>query len=154
MLRIEVDMFSGRPNPEWILTDTGLTDSILDLVAEREGAIARPGTGFLGLGFREIRVTRLGDDPFSRAVAPREFALASVSVEDLQSSGEFARRIVETMPLDSDVQLMSHALTPLTKELRDLIFGRLQRFLADPPSISILSWPPYNPLRTTVSDPR
>lgn len=152
MLRIQVDMFSGRPNPEWIITDTVVAEDFLGAVAERRGATARPGRGFLGLGFREIRVTRLGDDPERRRGAPRDFALASVAAEDLQASGELARRLVATMPLEGDVRLVAHSLTPLTRELRALILERLERYLLDPPHISIFKWPPYNPLRTTIKD--
>ena len=33
MLRIEIDMFSGRPNPVWIITDKAQTDRFLAAVA-------------------------------------------------------------------------------------------------------------------------
>ena len=154
MLRIRVDMFSGRPDPEWIITDADQTEQILGAVAEVRGALARPGTGHLGLGFREIRVTRLSDDPLAKARLPREFALASVAAEDFEASVGLGRRVLETMPLDQNVQLMSHASTPLTRELRDVIFESIERFVANPPKVSILTWPPYNPLRTTIKDER
>jgi hypothetical protein len=147
-------MFSGRPDPEWIITDADQTEQILGAVAEVRGALARPGTGHLGLGFREIRVTRLSDDPLAKARLPREFALASVAAEDFEASVGLGRRVLETMPLDQEVQLMSHASTPLTRELRDVIFESIERFRANPPKVSILAWPPYNPLRTTIKDER
>lgn len=152
MLRIQVDMFSGRPNPEWIITDTDLADSVLDAVASHEGLAARPGAGYLGLGFREVRVTALDDDPARRRAAPAEFALASVAAEDLRASGELALRVVESMDRYADVQLVAHTLTPLTPELRELIVERIHRYLELPPVISCWRWPPYNPLRTTVRD--
>lgn len=34
MLRIEIDLFSGRPNPVWIITDKGEADRFLGAVAE------------------------------------------------------------------------------------------------------------------------
>jgi hypothetical protein len=152
MLRIQVDMFSGRPNPEWIITDGDTTEELLGSVAAAKGAAARPGRGYLGLGFREVRVTRLSDDPPRRRGAPRDFALASVAAEDFQASGELALRVLETMTRYQEVQLVAHTLTPLTSELRDLIFESVQRYLANPPEISIFKWPPYNPLRTTIND--
>jgi hypothetical protein len=147
-------MFSGRPNPEWIITDGDATEQLLGAVAATKGITAKPGTGFLGLGFREIRVTRLSDDPLARRGVPREFALASVAAEDLHASGDLALRLVESMTRYRDVQLVANQLTPLTPELRDLIFERLRRYLADPPQISKFKWPPYNPLRTTIKDDR
>jgi len=56
MLRIEIEMFSGRPNPVWIITDEAETKRFLAAVAEAEGATAKQGAGFTGLGF-------LGDEP-------------------------------------------------------------------------------------------
>lgn len=58
------------------------------------------------------------------------------------------------MPLDGDVSLVAHAATPLTPALREVIGERLERHLLDPPGISVLKWPPSNPLRTTVKDER
>jgi hypothetical protein len=152
MLRIQVDMFSGRPNPEWIITDADAAEDLLGAVAAEQGVTARPGTGFLGLGFREIRVSSLGDDPVRRRGAPRDFALASVAAENLQASGEVALRVIETMDRSEGVQLVAHSLTPLTADLRELIRERLRRYLADPPKITKFKWPPYNPLRTTIKD--
>ncbi|HEX8511075.1 MAG TPA: hypothetical protein VF635_16460, partial [Propionibacteriaceae bacterium] len=144
MLRIQVDMFSGRPNPEWILTDTRAVDELLDAVASQEGVAARPGSGTLGLGFREIRVTSLEEEPLDRPV-PRDFALASVAAEDFTASGELAMRLLESMEPQSGIRLVAHTLTPLTTELLDHIRERLSEHLANPPRVSCLTWPPYNP---------
>jgi hypothetical protein len=152
VLRIQVDMFSGRPNPEWMITDPDVTEEVLGWAARAKGALARPGTGHLGLGFREIRVTRLGDDPYRRRGAPADFALASAAAEDFEASGELARRVVETMFLDREVRLVAHELTPLTADLHDLIVERLRRYLVERPPISVFKFPPYNPLRTTIAD--
>jgi hypothetical protein len=154
VLRIQVDMFSGRPNPEWIITDTDATDQVLEWAARAKGAIARPGTGHLGLGFREIRVTRLGDDPYRKRGVPADFALASAAAQDFDTSGELALRVLETMPLDREVRLVAHELTPLTGDLKILISERLRRYLVERPPVSIFKFPPYNPLRTTIKDDR
>jgi hypothetical protein len=144
-------MFSGRPDPEWIITDADEVEDIVEPAAAGRAAAA-PGRGYLGIGFREIRVTRLSDDPLRKRRGRREFALASLAAEDFRESGQLARRVVEAMPLNQDVRLVAHELTPLTRELRDLILERLERYLADPPRISVFKWPPYNPLRTTIKD--
>jgi len=116
--------------------------------------VAAPqGVGFTGLGFREVRVDLIGDDePRTRGLR-NQFALASTAVADLQASGSLARRLIEAMPLRSEVQLTQHANTPLTPRLRDLILERMARFLADPPRPRPPKPPPKaNPLRTTVND--
>jgi hypothetical protein len=153
MLRIEVDLFSGRPNPVWIITDTETTRELIEAVGETKGVAARPGSGFLGLGFREVKVSLLPDDePRPRGVA-REFALASTAAGDIKRSGALAERLIKSMTRYADVQLIEHAATPLTTELRDLILERLSRYLKRPPKLRIPRPPrPSNPLRTTVRD--
>jgi hypothetical protein len=153
MIRIEVDMFSGRPNPQWIVTDAAATKELLDAV--REGGVAtKPGTGFTGLGMREVIVTLLGDDePRPRGVA-RQFALASTASEDFKASGALAKRMVEEMTRFADARLVAHQTTPITKQLRDQVLERLDRYLAHRPRPKPKRppKPDRNPLRTTVHD--
>lgn len=154
MLRIEIDLFSGRPNPVWIITDTDVTKELLGAVGATAGTTAKQGAGFTGLGFREVRVDVIDDDEPRRRGVPKQFALASTAVADLEASGTLARRLIETMPLRSAVQLVQHAITPLNVKLRDTILERLKRYLADPPRPRPPKPPknPPNPLRTTVDD--
>lgn len=156
MLKIEVDIMSGRPNPQWILTDPDATEGLLSAVAE-SGAAAKLASGHLGLGFREVQVSVIEDDPQRRPKGvPRAFALGSTaSGEVLGPSGDLARRLVEEMTRYADVQLVSHQFTPLTAELRDGTLERLERYLEHPPHVALPKPPPGgNPLRTTVHDPR
>jgi hypothetical protein len=155
MLRIEVDILSGRPNPEWIITDPDATKELLGAVAEARGAAAKIGTGYLGLGYREVRISTIGDDEPRRRGVPREFALASSAAADLDSSGALARGVIKDMLRYSEVRLVAHELTPLTRKLRDGILERLEAFLANPlrPS-DFKPHPAPNPLRTTVRDDR
>ena len=46
MLRVEVDIFSGRPNPVWIVTDVDEVNELLGAVGASRGAMAKPGAGF------------------------------------------------------------------------------------------------------------
>lgn len=128
MLRIEVDIFSGRPNPVWIVTDGTETKRLLSALAEAEGITAKPGAGFMGLGFREVRVSLLADDEPRQRRVPKLFALASTASKDIKASGAIALRLIEGMPIPSQVQLIEHAVTPLTAELRDGIIERLKRY--------------------------
>ena len=153
MLRIEIDVFSGRPNPAWIITDGTETKRFLGAVAEAEGATAKQGAGFTGLGFREVRVDLMGDDEPRLKGVPKQFALASTASANLKASGALALRLIKAMPLRSEVRLVEHAITPLTSKLRDGLLERLTRFLADPPRPRRPKpAPPSNPLRTTIQD--
>jgi hypothetical protein len=154
MLRIEIDMFSGRPNPVWIVTDADVTKAFLGAVGEAKGTTATQGAGFTGLGFREVRVDLLADDESRRKGVAKQFALASTKAADLKSSGALARRLIEAMPLRSDVRLVQHEITPLTQQLRELMLERLKRYLDHPPRPRRPKPPPPppNPLRTTIDD--
>src|SRR5262245_54458652 len=155
MLRIEVAIMSGRPNPEWIVTDADQVNELLGEVAGARGAVAKIDAGHSGLGFRELRVSVIEDDPKRRRGVPAAFALASTAAEDLESSGALARRLVEQMTRYAEVRLVAHEITPLTAELRDGVLERLERYLADPPRWPRPKPPPRgNPLRTTIKDER
>src|SRR5438045_1920175 len=110
---------SGRPNPEWFITDSDATSQLLDVVAQSRGAVAQVGAGYDGLGFRELRISTIEDDPGRPRGIPAEFALASTAAEDFRSSGELARRVIEDMTSFGEVRLVAHEFTPLTRELRD-----------------------------------
>lgn len=155
MLRIEIDIFSGRPNPVWMITDADATEQFLGAVASAAGVTARPGAGFTGLGYREVRVEVLADDESARRGVPKQFALASTATKDLEASGTLARNLIRSMPVGvGGVTLLEHALTPLTREMRDLTLERMERFLADPPKPRPRKPPrtASNPLRTTIDD--
>ena len=71
MLQIEVDIMSGRPNPEWILTDPDATKELLRLSASGPGRWPRSRSGYLGLGHREVQVSMIEDDPQRRPKGSR-----------------------------------------------------------------------------------
>jgi len=153
MLRIEISLFSGRPNPVWYVTDGAEVERLLGEVSGNPEVIARPGAGFDGLGFREVRVEFLEDAPARKKGVPRQFALASTASRDFKASGALAQRLIEAMPLRSRVQLLEHALTPLDAKLRESVLERLQRYLADPPRPTPPPpSPPPSSLRTTIKD--
>ena len=153
MLSIEIDMFSGRPNPVWIITDGTATEKFLRAVADVEGATAKPGAGFSGLGFREVRVSLISDDIKRPKGVPMQFALASTACANFEASGQLAQRLIETMPLRSQIRLLEHEITPLNAKLRDLILEQLARYLSNPPRLDFINPTlPRSSLRTTTKD--
>jgi hypothetical protein len=136
-----------------MVTDANATRDLLGAVSEARGAAAKPGVGFTGLGFREVQVSIIADDEPARRGVPKQFALASIAAKDFNGSAELARRVIETMPTRPGVQLLEHAVTPLTPELRDLVLGQLEAFVKRPPRrITIKDVRSTNPLITTIDD--
>lgn len=154
MLRIEIDIFSGRPNPVWMITDADAVKEVLGMAGEARQAIAKLGSGYDGVGFREVRVSHLGDEGSSKRGVPASFALGSTAAEDFKTSGELARRLIDLMPTKSDITMVEHAMTPINSEMRDLVGAELERFLEKPPRPrpAPKPAPPSNPLISTISD--
>ncbi len=161
MLRIEIDMFSGRPNPTWLVTEDEDVKRVLGLAGEARGAIAKPGEGYTGLGFREVRVATIMDDTAVVRGLATPFALGSAGAGDTKVSGEIARKLIESMPIRSEVRLLEHALTPLDAKLRDVALEWMDLTARMPgPPESPPSPPPAppqpgsNPLISTIHDPK
>jgi len=152
MLRITIDMFSGRPNPAWFITDRDESQRLLDVVGESQSLLAAPGAGFDGLGYREVEVTMTGDDPRPKGI-PVQFAIGSTASQDVAGSGELARAVIGSMERYAEIHLPSHELTPLTAQIRDLALVQLQRLLSDPPTWGRPTSKRGNPLITTTRDP-
>ena len=61
MFKVTVDLFSGRPNPSWIVNDAR-GDELLKRIAAEKQVISKPLNGYDGLGFRGIRIEMLSDE--------------------------------------------------------------------------------------------
>ena len=155
MLRVEVDIFSGRPNPIWIITDADEVKQLLGAASEARTGVAKPGAGFTGLGYREVRLSLIGDDERPPRGVPREFAVGSNAAANLAVSGQLARQILDGMLRHADIRLVQHELTPLNRTILKFVLDQLGHFLDNPPKPSRPpKSPPSNPLRTTVKDAR
>jgi hypothetical protein len=155
MLRVEVDIFSGRPNPAWIITDADEVKQLLGAASEARAGVAKPGAGFTGLGYREVRLSLIGDDERRPRGVAREFAVGSSAAADLAVSGQLARRVLDGMLRHTDVTLVEHGLTPLNRTIFKFVSDQVAHFLDNPPKLPRPPKPPpSNPLRTTVKDAR
>ena len=153
MIRIEVDMFSGRPNPVWILSPTRPPPNHSSIRSP-----SRPTSPPSRRRLHRSRIPRscgvdlLGDDEARRKGVPSQFALASIAAKNLKRSGALAQRVIEAMPLRSEIRLAQHEFTPLDSRAARGGAGAAGRYLADPP-LKIKPRPfPKNPLRTTIKD--
>lgn len=152
MLRIEVDIFSGRPNPVWIVPDEQAVKELLGRISEAPGLIAKPGAGFTGLGLREVLVESFSDDSSQRRI-PSRFALASLAAENFKASAELAMKLVEAMPVRSPFTLREHGETPLDGKIREYLLERLSEYLKRPPKLPPpRPRPTSNPLIDTTPD--
>jgi hypothetical protein len=99
MLRVSVDIVSGRPNPTWIVREQTVTRKVMGAIGEDRRIATKPGSRFQGLGFRGVQVEELGaaDDARGRAL-PMRFVLAAPGGGAVYTaSAELAAGLIEDM---------------------------------------------------------
>ena len=152
MLRVTVDLFSGRPNPTWLITDEDFSEKLLSRLSEMPDFVGDPEDGFPGLGFRGIQLQRLGDDEVGRRL-PVRFTIAANASEDPPEIVEIAREVIGSMTRFDKVRFPDHQITPLDGRLQEHVLMRFEQFRER----RFLDWitgiiKPRGP-RVTVRDP-
>ncbi len=93
MLKVELDIFSGRENPTWIL-DEDESREILTQIADNRGVVDTQDSGFDGLGYRGL-VLEVSDDTLSEDFGlPTEFKIAG-GAGDFSKGMAIAKQLVE-----------------------------------------------------------
>src|SRR5689334_10255762 len=93
MLQITVDMFSGRPNPTWLI-EGDEARNLLQEIAQNQAAIAAVHEGYQGLGYRGLVIETLIDNIATKYDLPAMFRIAHSG----QAKGlEIADRIFSSM---------------------------------------------------------
>ena len=78
MLKIMADVFSGRPNPAWVLTDEQEARTILREFAQNRTLVAQAAPPEAGLGFRGFFVELLSDELARDVDLPTALYIVSV----------------------------------------------------------------------------
>ena len=97
MLVVKFDIFSGRPNPVWVLDDTTAA-SILRSLANNPDIVKEVDSGFTGLGFRGITLTGKIAEKYG---LPRSFRILGSPSERRGEALEIAGEIVKSVFLPS-----------------------------------------------------
>ncbi|HEY6744523.1 MAG TPA: hypothetical protein VI357_02275 [Mycobacteriales bacterium] len=153
MFRATIHMFSGRPDPTWIVVDPAATDSVLATLGEQpETWTARPA-GFTGLGFRGVEIEFFGDDHRADSRIPDRVMLADASPDtDLRAAAEVVRPLIEAMPEHGRIPLPEHVLTPPDTRAVTTALRWLDIFVEHPPVVLTPEPIGRGPLRRTVPD--
>ncbi|HEY5707549.1 MAG TPA: hypothetical protein VIS96_18470 [Terrimicrobiaceae bacterium] len=96
MIKITADIFSGRPNPEWIVSGEEAKAALRSLSGAR-GAVATLDSGFSGLGSRGLIVDILSEEEQLDYGLPTSFRLAGGGSSDESHGQEVAERLVRAM---------------------------------------------------------
>lgn len=96
MLQVTLDIFSGRPNPSWIL-DEAEAKEVLKEIANNRGTVAEVNSGYQGLGYRGIELELLSDDTVEQYSLPSRFKIANGASLYESKSLEIAERLITGM---------------------------------------------------------
>lgn len=97
MLRITADVFSGRPNPEWIIADEQEARAMLKEIAKNRSVVAQTASGNSGLGFRGLTVEPLSDELTKDYDLPTTIYVATGSGIANAKANEIAERLIRSM---------------------------------------------------------
>lgn len=96
MIKVTADIFSGRPNPQWVVNGAE-AEAALRALAQEPGAAARLESGFQGLGNRGLIVELLDDHTGAEHGLPSTFRLAGGGSSDESQAREVAGRLIAAM---------------------------------------------------------
>jgi len=99
MIVIGVDIFSGRPNPRWVI-DGKEARSILKMTASKRDIVSRIDREFKGyedLGYRGIYVGLLSDDLALEYDLPHHFMILNGAASQDSKDLEIGKRLVSSM---------------------------------------------------------
>ncbi|MFB7375158.1 hypothetical protein ACFC0D_35600 [Streptomyces sp. NPDC056222] len=95
--RVTIEIYSGRPNPSWMVTDPDQVQRFLRLfLRHRAGLAVAPGD-FMGVDFRGMRIDFASDTAQTLGLPPT-VEIAGGGAADPFASAELAEELLETMP--------------------------------------------------------
>jgi hypothetical protein len=123
MLQITADVFSGRPNPAWVVSDEGEARAALRELSGDRGVLldAEPSQG--GLGLRGFRVEALGDEFAQEFGLETPAYLAVGSQARGPRAAQYAERLIE---LSARGEPTTEDALPLDAPLRDFLTAQLE----------------------------
>jgi hypothetical protein len=98
MLRITADVYSGRPNPSWILTDEKEARAVLREIAQNRQITAQAAPTEAGLGFRGLVVESLSDEIGRDFDLATSAYVAAGSYASGAKANELVDRLISLMP--------------------------------------------------------
>ena len=128
MIKVTADIFSGRPNPEWVVSGAE-AEAVLRSLSEKRAAAAALDSGFQGLGSRGLIVEILDDHMHAQYGVPHTFRLAGGGSPEESHAREAAERLIAALTKkgagDHATLASSPAHLPLNEDLKKLILGGL-----------------------------
>jgi hypothetical protein len=126
MIEVTVDVFSGRPNPSWIIDNETEAREILKELALNRAVVADIHTGFQGLGFRGVVIEMLADDITARYDLPSFFRIAGGATGHEAKAAEIAERLINGMVSYPSRSPFTDAPVPFDAALQTVLLDELR----------------------------
>jgi hypothetical protein len=128
MIKVTADIFSGRPNPEWVVSGAE-AEAALRSLSQTPNAAAALDSGFQGLGSRGLIVEILDDHTQSEYGLPSTFRLAGGGSREESHAREAAERLIATLTQQGAGEHPAVATAagrlPLNEDLKKFILAGL-----------------------------
>lgn len=98
MLQVTADVFSGRPNPVWTVTDEAEARAVLKDIARSRDLISDAAPETAGLGFRGVIVAPLSDDLAQDFDIPASTYIALGAGGVAAAGSEIVDRLISLIP--------------------------------------------------------
>jgi hypothetical protein len=152
MLRVTADVFSGRPNPTWIIPDDNEVERIRGALTERPAAFSPPGEGAHGVGYRGVQLEFLGDDDDENFKLPLQGVIANDASESSRELVDLARELLQGMTRYAYIPFPEHQLTPIDERIRDFVLEQFELFHTHSFKLFPLDIVASSGIRVTVRD--
>ncbi|MDZ4719869.1 MAG: hypothetical protein SH847_15575 [Roseiflexaceae bacterium] len=125
MLRVTADVFSGRSNPAWIITDEREAQATLRAISRDSNATTDTAQAEGGLGFRGLLVESLTDDLTYDADQSTQFYVPVGSSASSSQSNEIAERLIGQITQATADTQVAHDALPLDAALQQFLLDQL-----------------------------
>jgi hypothetical protein len=125
MLHITADIFSGRPNPDWIITDENEVRAILKEMARNREMLTDTPPVDAGLGFRGVIVEPLSDDLAKDFDLQASTYIALGATAAGAHGAELAERLIGMIPTATRSAETVEGEIPLDEALQSFLMEEL-----------------------------
>lgn len=128
MIKVTADMFSGLPNPEWMVPENELR-TVLRTIRGNRNALAPVDSGFQGLGFRGLVIEPMEETIQNDLGLPGAVRLAGGGATDESRSAELAERLISYMTAPGAAthpEITRDEQVQLTPELQSYLVAQLK----------------------------
>lgn len=125
MLQVTVELYSGRPNPSWVLQEKEAKD-VIQAIRQYPEIVTSPTDIGSRLGFRGLLLTFESADLARVSNLPVSFVIAAGNSPNEEMAKEIAERLVRGITSLSKVEY-AHTEVALTEELMQTVLNEIAK---------------------------